>query len=268
MPNRQLVKILSRDNPRLKNARRVRDGKIQDRIFIEGARLVAEALSTRIPIDQAFVSAEDGSDFAEILTDAGVTRIYELSNSVFQSIADTVTSQGVVVIAERAGGNESAIEERLLSATIPLVIFLTRINNPSNLGAVIRTAEAAGAAGIIVSTESADAFSPKALRSSMGSAFRLPIWQGVSFENALAWAKENRLRTVAADVDADHDHVNFDWTARRMLVLGSEAHGLSDDERRQVDDVIKIQMEGSVESLNLAVATGVILFEARRQQQV
>ena len=268
MPDRQLVKILSRDNPRLKNARRIRDGKIHDRIFIEGARLVAEALSSRIAIDQAFVSAEDGSEFADLLTDAGVTRIYELSDPVFQSIADTVTSQGVVVIAERSGGNESAIEVRLSSATVPLVVFLTRINNPSNLGAVIRTAEAAGVAGVIVSTESADAFSPKALRSSMGSAFRLPIWQGVSFENALAWARANGLRTVAADVDADKSHVDFDWTARRMLVLGSEAHGLSNDERRRVDDVIKIQMEREVESLNLAVATGVILFEARRQQQV
>jgi RNA methyltransferase, TrmH family len=263
-----LIKIASRDNPRLKNARKIRDGKIHDRIFIEGARLVAEALSSRLKIDQAFVSSEEGAGFAELLADAGVTRIYELSAAVFQTIADTVSSQGVVVIAERSGGSETAIEDNISSATVPLVVFLNRINNPSNLGAVVRTAEAAGAAGVIISDESADAFSSKALRASMGSAFRLPIWQGVSFENALAWAKDHGIRAVAADVDADHDHVSFDWTARRMLVMGSEAHGLSDDERRRVDDLIRIPMEREVESLNLAVATGVILYEARRQQQV
>ena len=261
-----LVKIASRDNPRLKDARRIRDGKLQDRMFIEGARLVAEALSSRIKIDQAFVTAEEGESFADVMADAGVTRVYELSDSVFQSIADTVSSQGVVVIAQRPAGGENAIREGLSSATVPLVVFLNRINNPSNLGAVIRTAEAAGAAGLIVSTESADAFSSKALRSSMGSAFRLPIWQGVSFENALAWAKTAGLRTVAADVEADTSHTSIDWTSRRMLVIGSEAHGLSEAEREQIADMIKIHMEGDVESLNLAVATGVILFEARRQQ--
>ena len=264
---RTIVKVTSRDNVSLKDARRVRDGKARDKMFIEGARLVAEAIRSRVAIEQAFVSADDDSTFLELMTDAGARTIYEVSRQAFESIADTVTSQGVVIIAERPAASPEAIIERIPTATVPLIVFLHRVNNPSNLGAVVRTAEAAGAAGVIVSSESADAFSPKAIRASMGSAFRLPIWQGVSFDEALEWAAAHRLRTTAADAEGDSSHYDIDWYQPRMLVFGSEAHGLSDDERDKVEEIIEIPMEREVESLNLAVAAGVILFEARRSRQ-
>ena len=264
---RTIVKVTSRDNVSLKDARRVRDGKTRDKMFIEGARLVAEAIKSRVPIEQAFVSTDDGPGFFELMTDAGARTIYEVSRQAFESIADTVTSQGVVIIADRPSVAPETILERISNATLPLVLFLHRINNPSNLGAVIRTAEAAGAAAVVVSAESADAFSPKAIRASMGSAFRLPILQGQSFDDAIDWAHANHLRTTAADAEADVSHYDVDWYKPRMLVFGSEAHGLSDDERRRVDEIIKVPMEREVESLNLAVAAGVILFEARRSRQ-
>ena len=264
---RAVVKITSRDNASLKKARKVRDGHVRDKIFIEGARLVAEAIQSRVDIEQAFVSVDEGPQFTELMADAGAGVIYELSGSIFQSIADTVTSQGVAIITARPTDANVHLAARVSSATLPLVVLLHRISNPTNLGAVIRTAEAAGAAGVIVTEESADAFSPKALRSSMGSAFRLPIWQGVTFDEALSWARANKLRTTAADIDADVSHYDVDWYKPRMLVFGSEAHGLSEDERQRVEEIIRIPMEREVESLNLAVAAGVILFEARRSRQ-
>ena len=264
---RTIVKVTSRDNVSLKEARRVRDGRTRDKMFIEGARLVAEAIQSRVAIEQAFISDENGSGFVELMTDAGARTIYEVSLQAFQSIADTVTSQGVVIIAERPAVAAEMIVDRISTATLPLVVFLHRINNPSNLGAVVRTAEASGAAAVIVSSESADAFSPKAIRASMGSAFRLPIWQGVSFDDALAWARANGLVTTATAADADVPHFDVDWYKPRMLVFGSEAHGLSDEERERVDEIVRIPMEREVESLNLAVAAGVILFEARRSRQ-
>ena len=264
---RTIVKVTSRDNVSLKDARRVRDGKVRDKMFIEGARLVAEAIKSRVRIDQAFVSTDEGSGFLDLMTDAGARTIYEVSRQAFESIADTVTSQGVVIVAGRPSVSLDAVAELISGSTIPLVVFLHRINNPSNLGAVVRAAEAAGAAAVLVSTESADAFSPKAIRASMGSAFRLPILQGMAFDDAIDWAQESKLRTTAADAEADTAHYDVDWFKPRMLVFGSEAHGLSDDERRKVDEIIKIPMEREVESLNLAVAAGVILFEARRSRQ-
>ena len=227
---------------------------------------MADAIPTRIEIEQAFVSTDSNGDFLELMTDAGARTIYEVSRQAFESMADTVTSQGVVIIARRPAADADVIAERISNATLPLVVFLHRINNPSNLGAVVRTAEAAGAAAVIVSSESADAFSPKSIRASMGSAFRLPIWQGMSFDEAIEWAAANRLQTTAADADAESSHYDIDWYKPRMLVFGSEAHGLSDDERRRVEEIIKIPMEREVESLNLAVAAGVILFEARRSR--
>lgn len=260
-----IKEISSRDNERLREARRVRDAKQLDKIFVEGVRLVAEAVRSEVRIDCLFVTKEGLTRAADLIDLAGTRDVYQLSDSAFQSISDTVTSQGVALLAERPTTSQVSLEQRLKIATIPLVVFLYQINNPSNLGAVIRTVEAAGAAGVIVSTRSADAFSAKAVRAAMGSSFRLPIWTDVDFGDALEWAERNRLGTVAADITATKSYSQIDWKAPRMVVIGSEAHGLPETESRKVGDLISIPMEENVESLNLAVACGVMLFEARRQ---
>lgn len=261
----ELRKITSRDNDRVKYARRVRDGRAEGKIFLEGVRLVAEAVGSRTSIDTLFVSSEARSRVQELIDIAGAKIVYEVSDSVFQSLGDTKTAQGLIAIADRPTASREVIERRLGAAAIPVVVFLDRVNNPSNLGAVIRTAEAAGAAGVIVSEGSADVFSPKALRSAMGSSLRFAIWHGVSFENALSWAKDVGLRTTAAEVDATIEYSEIDWRIPRMLVVGSEAEGLSGEDRESVAELIVIPMENKVESLNLAVACGIVLFEAKRQ---
>ena len=260
-----IKEISSRDNERLREARRVRDGKQLDKIFVEGTRLVEEAVRSDTRIDCLFVTKGGLARAAELIDLAGARDVYQLSDSAFQSISDTVTSQGVALLAERPTTARPSLERRLKIASVPLVVFLYQINNPSNLGAVIRTVEAAGAAGVIVSTRSADAFSPKAVRAAMGSSFRLPIWSDVDLGDGLVWAERNRLGIVAADTAATKSYSQIDWKAPRMVVIGSEAHGLPETERRKVSDLISIPIEESVESLNLAVACGVILFEARRQ---
>ena len=259
----EIRKITGRDNERLKYARRVREGREDGKIFLEGTRLVEEAIRSGTDIEILFVSGKVRDRF-EIRVAHG-EQVFEVSDSILQSLADTNNSQGVIAIATRPETTLERIEGRLASSTIPLVVFLHQINNPSNLGAVIRTAEAAGAAGVLVSEGSADPFSAKALRSAMGSSLRLPIHTNASFDEALEWARRNDIRTVAADVNATESYTEIDWRIRRMLVLGSEAHGLSQAEREQVDSAIVIPFEKEVESLNLAVACGVILFETRRQ---
>ncbi|MEO8041275.1 MAG: RNA methyltransferase [Acidobacteriota bacterium] len=261
-----IVKIASRDNEYLKEARRVRDGKQRDKIFIEGVRLIEEAVLSGVTIDRLFVSDSASERSGSLVNEGGTRETFQLTDAAFRSIADTVTSQGVVALAERPAGGRNAIEERLATSSMPLVAFLYETNNPSNLGAVIRTAEAAGAAGVIVSTGSADAFSPKALRAAMGSSFRSPVWTDVNLGEAIEWAADNDLQTIATTPTATTVHTDVDWTRRSMILFGSEAHGLPESELRSVDDQILISMDRSVESLNLAVACGVILFEARRQK--
>ena len=146
-----------------------------------------------------------------------------------------------------------------------MVIFLSEINNPSNLGAIFRTAEAAGAAGIIISPDSADVFSTKAIRSAMGANLRLPACENVAIEEVLAWAAKKNLVPTAADISGGVSYTQIDWKVPRLLIFGSEAHGLNDAERDSIEEVINIPMENGVESLNLAVACGIVLFEAKRQ---
>jgi len=262
----EIVQITSRDNARLKDAKRVREGKVHDRIFIEGVRLVEEAVRSNVELDCLFVSDEGDDRASAVIENAAAADIYRLSNAGFKSISDTVTSQGLAAIARRPSSGQTRVEERLANSSSPVVVFLYEINNPSNLGAVVRTADAAGVAGLILSSRSADAFSPKALRSSMGSGFRVPIWEDVNLNDALKWARSNDLKTVATQAAAATAYTELDWTLPRMILLGSEAHGLPSEEVKKVDDRISIPMESQVESLNLAVACGVVLFEARRQR--
>jgi tRNA G18 (ribose-2'-O)-methylase SpoU len=148
---------------------------------------------------------------------------------------------------------------------LPLVILLHQINNPANLGAILRTCEAVNIAGVILTTNSADAFSPKALRGAMGASLRLPIWMGADFFEVLDWARTKDLISVSADVNAARSYLEIDWIKPRLLIFGSEAHGLSAKEKETIDESLLIPMENKVESLNLAVSCGVILFEAKRQ---
>ncbi len=257
--------INSRDNQRLKFARQVRDGKEPALIFIEGRRLIDEALRSDLVITNCF--AVDGDAAAKLLDErAGKADVVEVNERLFDSIADTKQSQGIILIAERPSTDtRSTISSNLQRSDVPIAIFLHEVNNPSNLGAVIRTAEAAGASGIITSKRSADAFAAKALRASMGSAFRMPIWANADLEEVGIWANTNGLVITATDTMAAKGHTDVDLSLPRLIIFGSEAHGLAKIDPQLIHERIRIAMNDPVESLNLAVSAGVILFEARRQ---
>jgi TrmH family RNA methyltransferase len=264
-------KIASRENAKLKHARKVRDGKEGDAIFVEGLRLCEEALRSDLTVRECFASTKFlKGERARILAAAvlgnGVA-VNEINDALFKSIADTDNPQGIALICDRPRSGRKAFEARFQLSTenVPAVIFLEDTNNPSNLGAILRVAEAAGAAGVIVSENSADPFSAKAIRASMGSAFRVPIWHTASFAEALRWARERTLIVTAADIVGEKLYTQIDWKVPRFLVFGSEAHGLREREKKKVEDLIRIPMSATVESLNLAVSAGVILFEAKRQ---
>jgi len=260
-----IEKITSRDNQRLVHARKVRDGKITEQIFIEGRRLADEALRSDLIIDECFV-ADDFTD-DELLQELISCGAYvaEIPERLFNPIADTKQSQGIILTAKRPTSSLAAIEAGIKSSLLPLVIFLKEINNPSNLGAILRTAEAAGVAGVVISKNSADVFSPKSLRAAMGSAFRLSIVENMDFESILKWSENAQLISTAAAANAEKIYSAIDWKKPRLLVFGSEAHGLYNSEMKLIDESINIPMENGVESLNLAVSAGVILFEAKRQ---
>ena len=142
-----------------------------------------------------------------------------------------------------------------------------QINNPVNVGAIIRTAEAAGASGAVATANTSDPFSPKALRGAMGSAFRLPIWFGPTYDEVVEWCRAHKIKNVCADADSDTSFTEVDWTNPTALIVGRESTGLSTKEIELADAAVRIPMKGSVESLNVSVAAGILLFEAARQRQ-
>lgn len=263
-----MLVISSRDNPKIKFARKVRDGIATDFVFVEGARLAEEVFRADVEILDVFftadfAAAERGQIFLQTV---GSFVVAEVSESVFDSLSDTKNSQGIVVICRKPAANRRQIEINLLSPNlISIVVMLHQINNPANLGAILRTCEAVNVSGAIITKNSADAFSPKALRGAMGASFRLPLWTNADFDEVLDWARAKNLISVCADVKARQSYLKVDWKKPRLLVFGSEAHGLSADEFGKIDESLLIPMSNNVESLNLAVSGGVILFEAKRQ---
>lgn len=265
-----MKEITSRDNKRLKIAGKIRNGQTENAIFIEGRRLAVEALQSNLKlseiyVSESFVASEQNKRFIERSNSSGI-ETFLLSDKIFNSVADTKNSQGIIIIGEKPDSGKSEIESRLdksISAK-SLTVLLHEINNPSNLGAIMRTAEAVGVTGIITTKKSANVYSAKALRSSMGACFRLPVWENADFETVISWAKTQNLATICADINSTIKFTKVDWNRNCLLIFGSEAHGLSPNEMNYIDENIHIPMQNNVESLNLAVACGIILFEATK----
>lgn len=264
-----MQKITSRDNQKLKFARKARDGKEKNAIFVEGARLAEELRRSDLKIFECFVSesfSRNRPDFLDEFSQKSCG-LAEIPDKIFASLSDTKTSQGVILIAEKPRPGKDKIENVLTCdfEKFPFLVLLHRINNPANLGAILRICEAVGVRGVILTENSADVFSPKSLRAAMGAAFRLSFWTNADFDEVLRWTREKNLATVCADVNAEKSFWEFDWSKRTLLIFGSEAHGLTETERGKIDGGVFIPMANEVESLNLAVSGGVILFEAKRR---
>jgi TrmH family RNA methyltransferase len=263
--------IESRDNPRVKFTKRVRDGRVKDRILVEGIRLSEEALDSGVTVELCITRSGFGRNARErsILRrvfGANVPAI-ELSEAIFSDLADTSTPQGVILICVRplTGLDDFGKRSESHGRSPGPFVALLQVNNPSNVGAVIRVAEAAGVKGIIVSQGSTDPFSPRSLRASMGSAFRLPMWTGAAEREIVVRARSEGRIISGAAAHGERLYTEIDWRKPRLLMFGSEAHGLSDEMMENLDETITIPMAAPVESLNLAVSAAIMLFEARRQ---
>lgn len=263
--------ITSRDNSIVKKARAVRDRLTREHIFVEGLRLCEEAVAAFNANDimevihtERITGDERAAQLLTELKTAGV-RATVVSEPVFASISDTKTPQGIVLLIKRPRTERDALRPGFGEA--PLVVVLHRVNNPSNAGAILRTAEAAGATGAILTEGTTDIFSPKALRGAMGSSFRLPLWTGAQFNEALAWCKEQGVKTISASLHARREHTEIDWTKASALIVGSESTGLTGEETLLADEALRIPMRAPVESLNVAVAAAIVLYEVARQRK-
>jgi RNA methyltransferase, TrmH family len=261
-----MMKITSRDNSLLRLARSVRDGKMQEFMFVEGMRLCEEALRSGLEIEAVIVSDElaGKEKAADLISKLGEvsSRVATVSEKLLESISYTKTPQGIIVLTERPNSGQEHFAAKQKDPV--LIVIMHRINNPVNVGAILRTAEAAGATGAIATQNTSDPFSPKSLRGAMGSAFRLPVWFGPTYDEAVAWCSQQEIQTVCAHVHASTSYHEVDWKYPSALIVGPESSGLSREEIALANRAVRIPMQAESESLNVAVATGVLLYEAAR----
>lgn len=256
--------LTSPANERLKHARRVRDGREPELIFVEGERLAEEALRAKLSLTACFHVPEPSPRGQQILTALRVRGcpFYAATEAVLATISDTVHSQGLILLA----GRPATGLQPMLLAEQPLIVGLDAVQDPGNFGTIVRTAEAAGASGVLALKGSVDAFAPKTLRSAMGSAFRLPIVAGASGA-LLAQVQAAGVSIVGTVMDAELSYTDFDWRQPALVLFGNEARGMRPETLAQCTTRVRIPLQAPVESLNVAAAAAALLFEAARQRR-
>ena len=260
-----MSEITSRRNPIVARFREVARGQTPGdaAVLLEGPRLIKEALSagTQIELVAVTVSMSQGDRVTLVDQLAGLTRVVNVSPSVMHALSPVPSPSGLVAI----GRLQTATFESTTRANPALVLGLLDVQNPGNTGAIIRAAEAGGASGVVV-VGGADPFGWKALRGSMGSALRLPVARATGAESIRAHAKTHGLRILAATPRGGTPAANVNLAHPCMIWLGSEGRGLGRTISDYADELISIPMHAPVESLNIAVAAALLVYEASRQR--
>jgi TrmH family RNA methyltransferase len=260
--------IRSRSNRLVRRLRALKEqGEHEGLALLEGPKLIEEAALSGIPIVEVAASprltrSTRGQRLARELEAQG-TPIRWLQDEILDSLSEVEVSQGVLAMARRP-----SFDEARLYAAAPLLLVAVAIQNPGNLGSLLRTAEAAGASGAYLTDGSADPFAWKALRGSMGSAFRLPHLTGLRADEVLARLRTRGVEPVAAVAGAPTSYNELELRKPVAFVLGNEGSGLPDHVLRAIHVQVSIPMQGAVESLNVGVAAGVLMFEAARQRRL
>ena len=258
--------VRSRANPAFKRFQeRKRRSRGDGLLLLEGATLVDEALQAGLRVVEAALS-ESAAAAAEPLIDrlrGGKADVRVFSDALLDSLAEVETSQGVLALAEAPAFDDETAPFR----GTPLVVACWAIQNPGNLGGLLRTAEAAGASGVLLGDGCADPLGWKALRGSMGSAFRLPLLRQLGAAELVGLLRARELRVLAADAGARRRYDEVDWRRPSALLLGNEGAGLPDELLRAAHERVAVPLREPVESLNVGVAAGIILFEAARQRR-
>lgn len=185
-----------------------------------------------------------------------------VSAEVFRKMSDTQTPQGILCVVRRSCFSV----EQLLSVPDPLLIVLEDLQDPGNLGTIVRTSEGAGVTGIVMSKGTVDIYNPKTIRATMGSIYRVPFVYVEDLPEALEQMKKRGISVYAAHLGGEFYYDSFSFQKGTAFLIGNEAKGLSRELTDCADNLIKIPMEGHVESLNAAVSAALLMYEAHRQR--
>ena len=227
----------------------------------EGLRIFKEIPHEQIDsifVSESFLKEEDRKHLISGMK-------YEvLTDEVFQVMSDTKTPQGILALVKQ----HAYTPEDLTRVPGPaFLMILENIQDPGNLGTIIRAGEGAGITGVLMNSTTADIYNPKVIRSTMGSVFRVPFVYTDNLTDSILQLKKKGIKLYAAHLNGRNNYEKEDYTVDTGFLIGNEANGLTEDTARLADAYIKIPMMGSVESLNAAVAASVLMFETARQRR-
>lgn len=259
------MEVTGLQNPVVKAAAELKQKKYrtQNGLYLaEGLRTAEEAVAYKA-VETLFYVATDDERTMRLLEDAAAQNIKLVcvSENVMKKIADTETPQGIIAVCKM---RQPKLENLLASGKMLLV--LDRVGDPGNIGTMLRTADAAGVGGLVLLKGCADIYAPKTVRSSMGSLFHIPVLSGVSEQEFVSAAKKAGYDLLVTCLDGADNLYKADLSGRIAFVMGNEAGGVSESLLEKADKRVYIPMAGRAESLNVAMAAGIVMFEALRRK--
>ncbi len=243
-----------------------RKRKKESKYILEGENIVLEAMNSNAKFDSIYMTPEFNKSIAankikEKLSDN--TNIYIIEENIFNELADTVNPQGIIAIVD-----EPVYDKNLFLKKKKRILVLDRVQDPGNMGTLIRTALAADFDGIISLKGSVDIFNLKVLRSTMGAIFNIPIIYNVSLEELKELLNDSSYKIISTDLNAKKYYYQLNYNFPLLLVIGNEARGVSYKLNEMADIAIKIPLPGNIESLNAAISGGILMYHIILQDNI
>lgn len=257
--------ISSKDNEIIKKIKSLKEKKyrdIENCYIIEGIKLVKEAIAENAKIKQIVVCEDcinDGEIDTDTLYEIAKFDVVYVTEKVFKTITDVKTPQGIISVIEKNNINSK------IDYSQDIIIALDGVQDPGNLGTILRTVDSANLKQIILSKDSADSYNPKVVRSTMGAIFRVNIIEADSLKDMLQEAKKNDFKVMVTSLDTKNSIYDVDYS-KKVIVIGNEANGVSKEVQAIADEKVKIPMLGKTESLNASVAAGIMIYEYVRKK--
>lgn len=256
--------ITSKENDTIKYLKKLKDKKYRDQenaYIIEGIKLIKEAIQENIKIKLIIIC--DGCAYQNTIDSELKYEIakYEcicVSEKIFLNLTTVVNPQGILAVVEKSNNlNSINYEDNLF-------LILDDLQDPGNMGTILRTADSINLKQIIVSKDCADVYNPKVVRSTMGAIFRVKVIESDNLTKTIKELKKHKVKIAVTSLETDKSIYDIDYN-QTAIVIGNEANGVSEEIQELADEKIKIPMQGKTESLNASVATGIVLYEAVRQ---
>lgn len=257
--------ITSKDNEIIKNIKKLKEKKFRDlnnEFIIEGVKMIQEAINEKAMIKKIIVcedNLKDGIIDQKLLYEIAKYECISVPKKIFDMISEVQNPQGILAVIQKKNKQED------INFKEDVIVVLDGLQDPGNLGTILRTIDSVGLKQVIVSKQTADAYNPKVVRSTMGAIFRVNIIESENLLETLKETKKHKYKIMATSLETENTIYDVDYH-KKVVIIGNEANGVSKNILESADEKIKIPMLGKTESLNASVATAVILYEYVRNK--